>query len=294
MPYRPSSGRLSALLGVLATLVALTLVGAAPASAADTPPGGSWVRAAHLLPGGPPVQVTLAPADGAAGAAITLADSVGYGSATDYRTLPPGAYAVTVRPVGAAAGTAPLVTTTYTAGPGAASTLAVLGTTAQPRLLALQDDLTTPAAGSARVRVLPAAGTAPQVTVQAQGGPTLASGAVLGQPTAYVTVPAGPWPVTVSTSAGAKADGAITLASGAVYTVLVLDGSTSGTVRTSLLTDAAGTAVAPVGGAATGGGGTATSFVGTSGSARTAGAGALGGLMLLLLVTARHRRVRVA
>lgn len=275
---------------VLLAALALLAGGVSAAAAADTPPGGSWVRAAHLLPGGPTAQVTLAPADGATGPAIVLTQGVGYGSATDYRSVPPGAYAVTVRAVGSAADAAPLLSTTYTARPGSAVTLAMLGSVAQARLAVLQDDLTPPAAGSARVRVLPAAGSAPQVTVQAQGGPTLASDAVLGQPTAYVTVPAGPWPVTVSAGSTPAGTGTVQLASGAVYTVLVLDGAAPGQVRIDLLTDAAGVTVAPVGGAATGGGGTATVLVGTSLPARVAGMGALAGLVLLVALVGLHRR----
>lgn len=243
---------------LLAVLVLLVLgLGAGTASAAGTPPGGSWVRAAHLLPGAPPIQISLAPADGAAGATITLSSGLSYGQSTEFRTLPPGNYSVTVRRVAAAAGDPPMLSSTYAATAGKAFTLAVLGTAAAPRLAVLSDDLTPPDGGYARVRVLTGASQARQVIVQAAGGPTIASDAVFGQPTPYASVPAGTWRLSARTPSGRPSGSStVALSSGAIYTLLVVDGA-PGTLRVTTLQDAAGAMVAPRGGAATGGGGTA-------------------------------------
>lgn len=272
-------------LGVVAAAGAMT-AGAGPAGAAGTPPGGSWVRAADLVTGAGPMQVTLSPANGSGGTPVVLSQGIGYGQATGYRALPPGSYTVTVT------GAGPVLSSTYDAPAGGAVTLAALGTAQAPRLAVLQDDLTAPAAGSARVRVLPAAGAAP-VDVSATNGPTIASGAVFGQPTAYASVPAGPWRLAVRTAGGPTDTQPADLASGAVYTVLVVNG-TAGRLQTSVLEDAAGTAIAPKGGVATGGGGAATQLTGTSPATRTAGVGALGGLALLGLAVVGHARRRPA
>lgn len=276
-------------------VVALLLLlgfGAAPASAAQTPPGGSWVRAAHLLPGAQRVQVNLAPADGAPGAAVTLSPDLSYGQSTKFRSLPPGTYAVAVRLVGSSATAQPMLSSTYTAAAGKAFTLAVLGTVAAPRLGVFPDDLTPPAAGQARVRVLAAASQATQVTVQAVGGPMIATDAVFGQPTPYASVPAGTWQLSATTPSGhPSGTSTVTLSSGAIYTVLVVNGPT-GALRLTTLQDAAGPQVAPTGGAATGAGGTAPSGSQSSGPRTAAGAGLAALLVLagLLLLRSGNRR----
>jgi hypothetical protein len=142
-----------------------------------------------------------------------------------------------------------------------AYTLAVLGTAQAPRLATLSDDLTPPAVNDARVRVLPASSQAPAVSITAKDGPTIADNAVLGQASGYASVPAGTWSLQTRVGIGAVVNSSIDVASGSVYTLLVLDG-TNGHPRLDLITDAAGTSAAPKGGAATGGGGTATRFVG--------------------------------
>lgn len=276
---------------LLSALLLLILgLSADPARAEQTPPGGSWVRAAHLLPGMQPMQVILEPADDAAGTPITLSPGLSYGDATEYRTLALGNYTVTVRPLAASTSAPPVLSSTYTAAAGKAFTLGILGTLAAPRLAVLQDDLTLPAAGLARVRVLPVASQATQVTVQAAGGPTLATGAVFGQPTPYASAPAGNWRLSATTPAGRPTGAStVTLASGAVYTLLVVDGE-PGILQLTTLQDAAGARMAPGGGVATGGGGTAP---GNGGSgplgARTVGLAVLLALVGTLVLRAGRR-----
>jgi len=251
---------LAALGGLLCAVLALLLLlpsGAAQAAgvkAGDVPPGGSWVRVGHFVPGMGAASVRLTPLDGS-GATVVLASSARYGQVTAYDKLTPGRYTATVRQTAAASGSAPMLSRSFRVTAGQARTVAVVGTVDQPRLVLLSDDLTPPAAGTARVRVLSASQAAGSVTVKAVDGPTIATDAVLGQATGYVTVPAGSWDLRLSSS-GTESEQQVPIASGSVYTVVALDSGTD-QVRLRVVTDAAGAMVRPRGGARTGEGGTA-------------------------------------
>lgn len=248
----------AALPGLLVTLVLIVLgVGALPAAAATTPPGGAWVRAAHLIPGLGAMRISVVASGGGSAAQRVLVERAGYGDATEHVRVAPGRYTVQVRPAGSAVGSAPLLSAPFTATAGRSSTLAGLGTLTAPRLAVLSDDLTPAPAGQARVRVLPAAGSAARVTVRADQGPTIASDAAFGVPTEYATVPQGAWRLQVSSGSGARAASTVAVSGGSVYTLLVLDGP-GGALQVAALQDAAGLSMTPVGGAATGAGGTAT------------------------------------
>jgi hypothetical protein len=212
-------GRVSTVIGVVLAVLLVVLLSARGAAAAVVP-GDAWVRAAHLVPGLEAMQVSARPTAG--GDAVVLAADAGYGDVAPYQRLAPGDYTVELRPAGAAPTSSPVLSSTLTAKAGAAYTLAGLGSLTSPRLATLQDDLTPPAAGTVNVRLLPAASTAAQVTVANGVAP-----------------------------ATAKVD----LTAGGVYTLAVVDGT--GGLGVQVVTDAAGAATMPVGGAQTGGGGTA-------------------------------------
>lgn len=243
--------------------VLLVVVLSARGAAAAVVPGDAWVRAAHLVPGLEAMQVTARPAAG--GDVVVLADAAAYGDVAPYQRLAPGDYTVELRPAGAAQSSAPVLSSTLTASAGAAYTLAGLGSLEAPRLATLQDDLTPPAAGSVNVRLLPAASAADQVTVRAVDGPVIAADAVFGQPTSYAAVPAGSWTLQATADGVAPATTTVDLAAGGVYTLAVVDGADG--LGVQVVTDAAGAATMPVGGAQTGGGGTAGGRDGTSFSA---------------------------
>lgn len=267
---------------VLAALVlgALALVaGTAPASAAPAAPsaaaGTAWVRAAHLVPGVGTMTVRLVPFAGSSladapsgpvpeamadGTTRVLEPTVGYGGIGEYRQVPAGLYAVTVRPVGSDTSGPPVLAGTFLAQAGSAVTLAALGHKPSPRIDVFADDLDRPKAGTASVRLLPAVPDATSTTVVASGGPTLADSAPFGKPTSYAAVPAGRWTLRVSTTGGAEAGSpttaAVTVASGGVYSVFVLaDGKGGVTVKP--VVDALGLGSAPRKGVQTGGGGAA-------------------------------------
>lgn len=298
----------SVLTGLL--LMAVTAVSAGPANAdtvgaaGATPPGKAWIRAGHFIPGFGAARVDLKPAAGAAGT-IVMSPNAGYGDVTSYQKLDPGTYTVSIWDALAPADAKPTLSRSFTATAGKAQTIAVIGTRSAPRLAVLSDDLTPPAAGSARVRVLSASSLAPSVDVMAVGGPTIAKDAVLGTTTGYATVPDGAWTLNLS-GASMSSKQTVTLASGSVYTAVALDsGSTAVTIK--VITDAAGAVATPVGAAATGFGGAAAPQATTSAPAAPSAPGtvwvvlaALFGTLLLgsallrsAAVRARRQPVRV-
>src|SRR3954470_19109346 len=229
------------LLSVLIALVLGTALAglAAPAAAADT----GLLRMAHLSPDSPAVDVTV---QGPAAPAVTFS-GVGYGDVTDYRGLPAGTYTVAVRGAGSDPASPPVLSTTVDLQPGAARTVAGVGMFADLSLTVLDDDLSSPAAGAARVRVLAAASSAPSVDVGVPGSPPLASSLAFGQAGGYVDVPAGNVQFQLAPSGGTTTSVPLTLQAGSVYSLLVLDQDGGGlTLRP--VHDAAGPAATPVGG----------------------------------------------
>jgi hypothetical protein len=275
------------------TACALLVLGVAMprASAEDaTPPGKAWIRAGHLVPGVGTTRVDLVPAAGAP-TSIVMSPAASYGDVTKYQKIEPGDYTVYVRPQGASLDTQPLLQRAFSVASGKAYTLAVVGTAADPRFAVLDDDLTPPASDTARVRVLPAASHATNLSVSAESGPTLTTGAVLGQATDYASVPAGGWTLKLTSTAGPSASQRVDLSSGSVYTAVVLDSADSVTIK--VITDAAGAQTMPVGAAQTGGGAMAGTLS-EDGTAVSPLAAAVSPLLLALAVAFCMRRGREA
>ena len=229
---------------LLSVLIALAL-GAAlawlapPAAAADT----GMVRIAHLSPDSPAVGVTVT---GPAAPAVTFT-GVGYGDVTGYRALPAGTYTVDVRGAGSDPARPPVLTTTVEVQPGTARTVAAAGMFAGLSLTVLDDDLSAPAAGKARVRVLAAASGAPSLDVGIPGSPPPASSLAFGRAGGYVDVPAGPVPVQLAPPGGDTTTVPLTLQAGGVYSLLVTD-QDGGGLTARAVRDATGPAATPVGG----------------------------------------------
>lgn len=301
----------------LAALVAMTgLLALAPsASAASDGNATAWVRAAHLVPGLGAMRITLTPFAGKAAGTVTkpgvpaapttngmrvVQPAAKYGQASDYRQIPQGLYAIQVRPVNAPADSTPLLSGTLNAQADQAYTLAALGSKSSPRVQVISDDLRLPKAGKAKVRLLPASTNAQRVTVTAAGGPTLAENAEFGKPTGYAAVPAGTWSLKVFGSSPARgaamrttsATGTLSLDSGSVYTVLVLDQADGSGLRIVPLLDAASVGEMPAKGVQTGGGGTAPPAATSWTTNPAAGLSLAGAGALTLLVLALRRRPR--
>jgi Domain of unknown function (DUF4397) len=236
---------IAALLGGVAfTTATATVAGAVPVAA------DGWVRCANLSPGTPAVDIYLIPF-GNPGHPIVLRHA-SYGEVYSYMPVAAGQYTVAMRPVGAPASSPPVVSTSFMVSAGANYTVASIGPATARRLEVLKDQLAAPK-GTALVRVIQASLKQNLVTVSDRKD-VLARQLAFGAVTSYLTVRPGVQIVQFS-APGEHASMSVTLAAGSVHTIVVLDGSSG--LKVDSLTDAAGSAVSPMGGAATGFGGTA-------------------------------------
>ncbi len=240
--------RLLMLLGASALLLGIPAAATAFASSATT--GTGWIRLAHLSPNTPAVDVYLY-SFGNSTAEIVL-HHVAYGDVSPYESVSAGDYSVAMRLAGAAASSAPVLSTGVDISAGHAYTVAGMGPESGLRLQVLDDDLTTPS-GEALVRVIQASLKDQQVKVT-YGSTVLASKLAFAAVTSYIAVTPGTQTVTV-TAGGGDANTTVTLAAGTVHTLVVLDGANG--LEIDNLTDAAGSGEPPTGGANTGFGGTA-------------------------------------
>jgi hypothetical protein len=253
---RPHDGRfrrLAALAGLL-TLASGLLAAAAPAVSAATvhaKKSDGWIQLTHLSPNTPPVDVYLY-SFGDPKAMLVL-KHVAYGTVSPFEKLASGEYTVAMRGAGAKPGSPPVLSTSVTITPGGAYTVAGLGPAKALRLQVLRDRLTTPK-GESLVRVIQASLRDHRVTVTA-GPQVLARQLAFGNVTGFATARPGTWMVHVSGAAG-MATKSVALKAGSIHTLVVLDGA-GGSLMIDNLVDAAGSGVAPQGGAATGLGGTA-------------------------------------
>jgi hypothetical protein len=235
---------------VLAATPALAAAQAPVAVQAPAGAGTGWIRLAHLSPNTPAVDVYLY-SFGDPAAQLVL-HHVAYGDVSPYEPVTAGDYSVAMRLAGAAPTTKPVLSTSVTVAAGNAYTVAGLGPESALRLQVLHDELST-TKGQALVRVIQASLREHVVTVSL-GTQVLASNLAFGTVSSYQSVSPATSTVRV-TSNGATATATVTLAAGTVHTLVVLDGANGVTIDNLL--DAAGSAVAPAGGAATGFGGTA-------------------------------------
>jgi uncharacterized protein DUF4397 len=226
----------------------LGIFGAASATASSQ--GAGWVRLAHFSPNTPAVDVYLY-SFGDSSAEVVL-HHVAYGDTSPYETLAAGEYTVAMRAAGAAPTTKPALSASLTVEARHSYTVAGLGPESGLRLAVLDDQLTPPD-GKALVRVIQASLQDHVVTVS-YGESALATSLAFGSVTAYKSVD--PETVTVHVAGSSEnTSTAITVAAGTVHTLVVLDGANG--LAIDNLVDAAGSAVPPAGGAATGFGGTA-------------------------------------
>jgi hypothetical protein len=238
-------------LGTLASGVAVASATAASAAMAHHSDTG-WIRLAHLSPNTPPVDVYLYSFGNSH--AMIMIPHVAYGTVSPYEKVKAGEYTVAMRGAGAAPSSQPVLSTSVQITPGGAFTVAGMGPAKGLRLQILRDQLTTPP-GRSLVRVIQASLRYQKITVMANHR-TLAKALIFAHVTNYVSTPPGTFEVHVA-GMGGKGAAAITLAPGTIHTLVVLDAGHG--LRIDNLVDAAGSGVDPVGGAATGYGGTAPS-----------------------------------
>ncbi|MET9001012.1 DUF4397 domain-containing protein [Amycolatopsis sp. NPDC004169] len=242
---RPGGAAAAALL-----LVALTPVTAEAVTAPG--PGVGWIRVGHLSPKVPPVDISFAPFGQAEKVVIRKA---GYGAVTPYSSLDPGKYTLSMRPADAAAGTPPALSATIEIAERSAYSLLVFangpGSTLKGTLVT--DDLTAPAAGKGRLRIVEGSAAIAPVTVDGPGV-LLAQDAPYGFTSPYVDVPQGRWPLQLR-SGTAKTTPEVDVKAGSSTTVFVLENN--GVLKANPISDGASLPEPPKLGVETGGGGTA-------------------------------------
>jgi hypothetical protein len=284
-PVPPVSSRRRRFLAIAVVLVAMfaPLLPAAPAAAAG--PVG-YVRLAHLSPDTPDVDVYLSAVTGGTPQRFP---GVGYGTVSNYLTVPTGTYAVSMRVAGAPATDPPVLTTNVTVAAGQAYTVAGVGKHADLGLKVIEDDLSLPPAGKAKVRIVQASVRAPVMTVSISGGATIADNIAFATTTDYLAVAPGHWTLKAQGAGGSPSDTlTATLAAGNVYSLIVLDAKTGNGLTAQLRADAQRTGKVPTGSVATGAGGS---------TGRRTVPVAVAAVLLLAGVTglvARWRRLRLA
>lgn len=252
MSAPPLSRCLRALGAILLAALSLSIVDGTAAGAAGTV---GYVRLAHLSPDTPDVDVYLSTVGSSA--APKVFPGVGYGVVSTYLTVPTCTYAVAMRAAGAPASQPPVLTTNVTVAAGKAYTVAGVGRHADLGLRVIDDDLTPPPGGQAKVRIVQASVHAPVLSASISGGTTIASGIAFATTTGYFDVTPGRWRLLVSgTNNGPSSTVAVHLQPGDVYSLLVLDNK-SGGLTAQLRVDAGRQGTVPNGGVPTGAGGSA-------------------------------------
>jgi hypothetical protein len=245
----PSTARraVAMLAPLLAALLLISGLLAATPAGATTATG--WIRLAHLSPNAPAVDVYLYNF-GNPDARVVL-HHVSYGTVSPYQQVPAGEYTVSMRAAGARGSAKPILSTGFEVSHGRAYTVAGMGPAAGLRLQVIDDSITAPA-GHALVRVIQASLSQHVVTVSL-GHLTLHQLGFASVST-YRTVTAG-HDLAKVTGKSEQTSMNMPVSADSIHTLVVLDGSKG--LRLTDLEDAAGSQAAPVGGAATGLGGTA-------------------------------------
>ena len=217
----------------LALLMSLSL--SAPALAQGTPE--AQVRVAHLSPDAPNVDVSVN------GEPVAALQNVSFGTISPYLPLPAGAQQVTVYPTGDRS--QPVIDTPVDIAAGGAYTIGAVGLVSDGSLRAqvYQDDLTPPAQGNSKLRVVHASPDAGLVDVLPAGGATLVSGLQFPNASPYAQVSAGTYTLNVNaagTNTTAISVPNATVASGGVYSAFAVGTASAGSLQVILVQDNAG------------------------------------------------------
>jgi hypothetical protein len=222
----------------LALVMALSL--AAPALAQGAPE--AQVRVAHLASDAPYVDVSVN------GEPVAALQNVPYGTISPYLPLPAVTQQVTVYPAGDSS--QPVIDTPVDLVAGGAYTIGAIGLVSDGSLGAqvYQDDLTPPAQGNSKVRVVHASPDAGPVDVVPAGGAPLVSGLQFPNASPYAQVPAGTYNLNVNaagTDTTAISVPNATVASGGIYSAFAVGTASAGNLDVILAQDSAGTEPLP-------------------------------------------------
>lgn len=178
----------------------------------------SQLRVMHASPDAPAVDVLV-------DNQVVLAN-VAYPVASDYLTLDAGTYNVKVNAAGT--GTT-VIDADLTLKGSMAYTAIATGFLADLRPLVLEDDLSPPAAGQSKLRVVHASPDAPNVDVYANGNRVLAD-VPFRTASGYLDVPAGTYQVQVrvANSNVTVLDAPVVLEAGKIYTAVAIGSATPG------------------------------------------------------------------
>ena len=287
MRARPRWARVALALGMAATTSTLVVAGTAPLAAAavvpDATPATGWARFGHFAPTKGAVDLYL---DG-----NKVVNNVSFKQVTPYVALTPGPHKFELRDAGSAP-TAPAIAVSVSITAGMAETVAGVSTHDGITAEIYIDDLTSPPAGQARIRVIHTLPDVQSVDVAISGGATLFSALPFPQASSYTDIAAGTYTLVVrqaGTTTPLLAIQGFKAQAGSVQSVVIVRGQTS--LDAVALTDAVGTQTPPTQGLPTGEGGTA----GRGGwpVGWTAGAG-VGLLALGGFAGRRRRRLRQA
>jgi hypothetical protein len=217
-----------------ATLAALVLATAACSDDNNSPSSNAQVRVVHGSPDAPAVEVLV---DNA-----SVLDSVAYLDASGYLTVPSGTRNVKVNVYGT---TTTVINANVAVAKDAAYTVIATNVVASIEPLVLTDDLTPPAAGNIKLRLVHGAPsvdlvdiyiTAPGADISGLS-PNL-SDVDFKQNSGYLEVPAGSYQVRI-TPAGSKTvvidTGALALAAGQIRTGIAVEAAGGGAPFTALL-----------------------------------------------------------
>ncbi|MGG7509798.1 DUF4397 domain-containing protein [Plantibacter sp. YIM 135249] len=232
---------------------AAATTGAQEAAGTEAQSGSGWIRVGHLSADTKTVDVKLSALAG--GATVFELKNVAYGQVSPYTDLAAGTYVVSMVPAGSPTSTKAMISTNVTITQGEAATVAAYGPNTKLQTKVFVDDLTGPAEGSARIRLIQASTEVSSVDVSTSTGTPIAKRAATGTATGYASVPAGPWNLEL-TGGKQEASASVDLAPGTVSTLFVLDNASGGITLMPVL-DSSAAGDAPTGPVETGGGGLA-------------------------------------
>jgi hypothetical protein len=277
--------KLRAVAALVPLSLALVLVGAAPPAAAQST---GWIRWGNWSPSAPNFDIYL---NSFGGSGMTVIRHVRYGHVSAYRAIPTGQYTVAMRDSGAPASTPPALSASVQIAPGMAYTIVSMGAPSHLGVQVLKESMMS-SPGKVLVRVVQESVAQHRVSVNADGR-ALGGPLQLGSYTGFLALTPGRQAIH-ATGYSATATRHLLLRANTIHTLVVLDNQ--GGLRIHSLQDAVGSQAMPIGGAATGLGGTAPK-PGTSAApwlAIMAGGGLLAALGVIGLRRNRRRAAHAA
>jgi Domain of unknown function (DUF4397) len=240
--------RLAAAILAAVAAIGLLVLPAAAAGARDE----ALVRVAHFAPGLLKGDVYVVYVNGR----LQL-KRVPFKTVSDYLRVKPGRFQVEVRKSGQPADSPPVIAATVSLRGNRAYTVAVFGQLTSVKAMLLDDDMSRPASGKSKVRLIQALPGDQAVDLAARGG-VLFADARFPSASDYLEVQAGRVQLEVRKAGGDALAPArtVNLPKGAVSSLVVV-GGIGESLELLDIRDAAASAAAPAGGVATGAGGTA-------------------------------------